>query len=93
MPEQELVVLQHELEIGPSMLMSRVSQCAALTDSLKVSCVRERERERARGRMKTDRQTDREALIQKTGAQNAQRLLKEEACAHVWAILVRLELV
>ena len=84
MPEQELVVLQHELEIGPSMLMSRVSQCAALTDSLKVSCVRER----ARGRMKTDRQTDREALIQKTGAQNAQRLLKEEACAHVWAILV-----
>jgi hypothetical protein len=57
-PEQELVVLEHELEIGPRMLMSHVSQtsqCAALADSLKVLCVRERERERARGRMKTDR--------------------------------------
>jgi hypothetical protein len=50
-PEQELVVLEHELEIGPRMLMSHVSQtsqCAALADSLKVLCVRERERESAR---------------------------------------------
>jgi hypothetical protein len=60
--EQELVVL--EQEIGRRMLISHVSQCAALTDSLKVLCVRERERERARARMK-DRQTDRQTERQR----------------------------